>query len=67
MGFSTEFPKIIEFKEGNQWAAVTENTKNFPRPVFNITEMFIRAKLAERTNQYLTLDYKPLEVFEDEE
>lgn len=67
MGFSTEFPKIIEFKEGNQWAAVTENTKNFPRPVFNITEMFIRAKRSALTNQSLTLDYVPLEVFNDEE
>ena len=67
MGFTTEFPKIIEFKEGNQWAAVTENTKNFPRPVFNITEMFIRAKRAALTNQSLTLDYTPLEVFDDED
>jgi hypothetical protein len=67
MGFTTEFPKIIEFKEGNQWAAVTENTKNFPRPVFNITEMFIRAKRAALTNQSLTLDYTPLEVFDNED
>lgn len=66
MGFDVEFPKIIEFKEGNQWAAVTENTKNLPRPVFNITEMFIRAIRAALTNQALTLDYTPLEVFSDE-
>ena len=44
MGFTTDFPKFISFKEGDQWAAVTENTKNLPRPVFNITEMFIRSK-----------------------
>lgn len=66
MGFTTDFPKIIDFKEGNQWAAVTDNTKNLPRPVFNITEMFIRAKRAALTNQVLALDYKPLEVFADE-
>lgn len=67
MGFTTDFPKFISFKEGDQWAAVTENTKNLPRPVFNITEMFIRAKRAAITNQGLSLTYTPLEVFDDEE
>lgn len=67
MGFTTDFPKFISFKEGDQWAAVTENTKNLPRPVFNITEMFIRAKRAAITNQGLSLVYTPLEVFDDEE
>jgi hypothetical protein len=67
MGFTTDFPKFISFKEGDQWAAVTENTKNLPRPVFNITEMFIRNKRAAVTNQGLSLVYTPLEVFDDEE
>ena len=67
MGFTTDFPKFIAFKEGNQWAAVTENTKNLPRPVFNITEMFIRAKRAAITNQSLSMVYTPLEVFDDDE
>lgn len=67
MGFTTDFPKFISFKEGDQWAAVTENTKNLPRPVFNITEMFIRSKRAAITNQGLSLTYTPLEVFDNEE
>lgn len=67
MGFTTDFPKFISFKEGDQWAAVTDNTKNLPRPVFNITEMFIRSKRAAVTNQGLSLVYTPLEVFDDEE
>ena len=67
MGFTTDFPKFISFKEGDQWAAVTENTKNLPRPVFNITEMFIRSKRAAITNQGLSLVYTPLEVFDDEQ
>ena len=66
MGFTTDFPKFISFKVGDQWAAVTENTKNLPRPVFNITEMFIRAKRAAITNQGLSLTYTPLEVFDNE-
>lgn len=67
MGFTTDFPKFIAFKEGQQWAAVTQNTKNLPRPVFNITEMFIRAKRAALTNQGLAMTYTPLEVFDDED
>ncbi len=67
MGFTSDFPKFIDFKEGKQWASATENTKNLPRPVFNITEMFIRAKRAAITNQELRMDYVPLEVFDDEE
>lgn len=65
MGFRTEFPEIIRFKEGNQWPAPTKKTKNFPRPVFNITEMFIRNKRASVTNQNLEISYSPLEIFAD--
>ena len=65
MGFTTDFPKFISFKEGDQWAAVTENTKNLPRPVFNITEMFIGAKRGAVTNQGLAITYSPMEVFDD--
>lgn len=67
MGFTTDFPKFIAFKEGQQWATVTENTKNLPRPVFNITEMFIRNKRAALTNQGLAMTYTPVEVFDDDE
>ena len=65
MGFRKDFPEIIRFKEGNQWPAPTKDTKNFPRPVFNITEMFIRNKRAATTNQTLTISYIPLEVDEE--
>ena len=61
MGFTEDFPKFVKFREGQQWAKVTERTKNFPRPVFNITDMFIRAKRSAITNQPLTLTYSPLE------
>ena len=66
MGFRTQFPEIIRFKEGNQWPAPTTKTKNFPRPVFNITEMFIRNKRAAVTNQALEISYVPLEVADDD-
>ena len=67
MDFRTDFPEIIRFKEGDQWPAPTQKTKNFPRPVFNITEMFIRNKRAAVTNQNMEISYVPLEVDENEE
>lgn len=65
MGFRKNFPEIIRFKEGDQWPAPTKETRNFPRPVFNMTEMFIRNKRAATTNQTLTISYTPLEVNEE--
>ena len=62
MNFRTDFPEIIRFKEGDQWPAPTKKTKNFPRPVFNITEMFIKNKRAAVTNQNLEISFSPLEV-----
>lgn len=64
MGFRTDFPEIVRFKEGDQWPAPTKKTKNFPRPVFNITEMFIKNKRAAVTNQDLEISFTPLEVDE---
>lgn len=65
MGFRTDFPEIVRFKEGDQWPAPTKKTKNFPRPVFNITEMFIKNKRAAVTNQDLEISFTPLEVDEN--
>ena len=64
MNFRTDFPEIVKFKEGDQWPAPTKKTKNFPRPVFNITEMFIRNKRAQVTNQNLEISFTPLEIDE---
>ncbi len=57
MGFRTDFPMYIRFKEGDQWAAPTARTRNLPRPVFNIVEMFIRHKRAAVLNQSVALSY----------
>jgi len=62
MGFTKEFPKITEYKEGKQWPAPTNNTKNLPRPVFNITKMFIDRKRANVTNQTMSINFKASEV-----
>lgn len=62
MGFNDDFPEITKFKEGDQWPRITERTKHLPRPVFNITEMFISRKRASVTNQTMSINYKASEV-----
>ena len=36
--------RAVDFYYGNQWGSVTENTKNVPRPVFNICKLQINNK-----------------------
>lgn len=67
MGFVDDFPKYVDFKEGNQWAKATENTKNLPRPVFNITEMFITRKRSSIANQPVQMTFKPMVTTENDE
>ena len=67
MGFTTDFPEIVRFKEGDQWPAPTKKTKNFPRPVFNITEMFIKNKRAAVTNQDLEISFRYKYAFEKDD
>jgi len=62
MGFSDEFQEITKFKEGDQWPRITQRTKHLPRPVFNITEMFISRKRASVTNQTMNINYKASEI-----
>ena len=45
-GLSKTIPQCVKFYEGKQWADATENTKNFPRPVVNLTKMICRNKKA---------------------
>ena len=45
-GLSKNIPQCVKFYEGKQWPDSTEGTKNFPRPVVNITKMICRNKKA---------------------
>ena len=62
MGFRENFPKFIRFKEGDQWPAPTIRTRNLPRPVFNIVEMFIRTKRASVLSQPVRMTFFPGQV-----
>ena len=46
MGLSAKIPIYVRFYEGDQWPAVTDDTRNFPRPVVNIVKMICRNKKA---------------------
>ena len=45
-GLAEKIPLCVRFYEGDQWAKSTEKTKNFPRPVINVTRMIVRNKKA---------------------
>jgi len=66
MKFTSDFPRFVAFKEGEQWPAATERTKNLPRPVFNIVDMFVRTKRAAVLNQPITINYTPAEISADD-
>lgn len=55
MGFSTNFPTYVKFKEGDQWPQATERTKNLPRPVLNIIEMIVRSKRSSVLDQPVSI------------
>ena len=44
MGLRDKIPLCVDFYEGRQWPAATENTRNLPRPVVNIIKMICRSK-----------------------
>lgn len=59
MGFEEKFPLYVRFKEGDQWPPATRRTRNLPRPVFNMVEMFIRAKRASVLDQPVSMSCRP--------
>lgn len=62
MGFDSKFPEYERFRQGDQWPAPTERTKNLPRPVFNIVKFFLRSKEANVLNQTVKMVFSPTEV-----
>ena len=66
MGFSTDFPLFVRFKEGDQWPVATGKTRNLPRPVLNLVKMFIRTKRAAVLNQPISINYSPDETGRDD-
>lgn len=49
--------QCVDFFEGRQWAKPTNNTKNLPRPVFNITEMVVTSRAGNILGSPVKLNY----------
>lgn len=62
MGFMRSWAEYERFKAGDQWPSVTEATKNFPRPVFNIHEYIIGHKVSAVMNENVKMVFSPEEV-----
>lgn len=57
-GLRYNIPKYVDFYEGRQWPAPTENTKNLPRPVLNIIKMICRSKKSSILSTPVNILYK---------
>lgn len=57
-GLKALIPKCVNFKEGNQWARVTEGTKHIPRPVINFTDMIIENKASNILGTPVHLNFR---------
>lgn len=57
-GIRFKIPQNIDFYEGRQWPAPTENTKNLPRPVVNIVKMICRSKKSSILSSPVRILYK---------
>ncbi len=58
LGLSKDVPQFVRFFEGKQWPRATENTKNLPRPVFNIIKMICRSKTSAILSTPVRLVYE---------
>jgi len=66
MGFQQKWPENVRFVEGIQWPAVTERTKNFPRPVINQIDFIVENKISNILSQSLKMIFSPEEIPQDE-
>jgi hypothetical protein len=56
-GLAAAIPVWWKFFEGDQWGQITENTKNIPRPVYNLVEMIIDNKRSNVTGTPVAFNF----------
>lgn len=61
-GFMRDWPEYERFKNGDQWPAVTADTRDLPRPVLNIIDYLIRNKVANIISQSITMEFAPSDL-----
>ncbi|SDX05371.1 hypothetical protein [Paenibacillus sp. PDC88] len=62
MGFLSKWPMYERFKASDQWPAATPQTRNLPRPVFNVIEMIEDHKVANVMSEQIKLVYSRQEI-----
>lgn len=69
-GFMTTWAEAEKFYAGDQWPAATNNTKQLPRPVINITNQICNHKVASVMNENVRMVFSAQDSeegsFEDE-
>lgn len=65
MGYLTKWAEYERFLRGDQWPALTERTKNLPRPVFNIIRLIQGHKVAAVMNENIKMVYSASEGAEE--
>lgn len=61
-GYMDEWKENIDFYDGNQWKAASEETKSLPRPVFNIISYIINHKAGSVLNETIKMVFTSQEV-----
>jgi hypothetical protein len=56
-GLFSAIPLWWKFFEGDQWGQITENTKNIPRPVYNLIEMIVDNKRSNITGSPVAFSF----------
>lgn len=65
MGFTDKWPEYERFKAGDQWPAVTDRTKNLPRPVFNVIRYIENHKVSSVANENIKMLFTTQEVVDE--
>lgn len=65
MNFFHKWAEHERFKAGDQWPAITEKTKNLPRPVLNIIKQVINHKVASVMNENIKMVFSAMDTEED--
>ena len=64
--FFNKWAEYERFKAGDQWAKVTEKTKNLPRPVLNIIKQIINHKVSSVMNENIRMVLTANDVSDEE-
>lgn len=66
-GYTKNWPMYERFRAGDQWPAMTDKTRNLPRPVFNIIEQVELHKISSVMAEQIKIIYKTQDATDNEQ